>query len=562
MDLFDNLALGFSTALSVQNLLFCLFGVLIGTLVGVLPGISPLNTTAMLLPFTFGLAPTSAMIMLAGIFYGAQYGGSTTAILVNVPGETSAVVTCLDGYQMARQGRAGPALAIAAIASFFAGCVATVVISLLSAPLAALALKFTAPEYFSLLVMGLIAAVVLAHGSPFKAIAMVLVGILTGLVGIDVNSGVPRLTFGIPDIADGMDFVPVVVGLFGIGEVAANLEVPQDRSILAGKIKNLLPSWADFKAAFPAILRGTSVGTILGILPGGGAALPPFAAYALEKKVSRHPERFGTGVIQGVASPEAANNAGAQTSFIPLLTMGIPTNPLMALMIGALMIQGIQPGPSMIREQPALYWGVVASMWIGNLMLVVINLPLVGMWVSLLRIPYRLLFPAIILFCCIGAYASSNSVFSVWLMLGWGALGYFFNKVGVQPAPMVLGFVLGPMLEENFRRTMLLSGGDPLVFIQRPISAFLLAVAAALLVVLIFPAIRKKREEALRNRYGHPGKAALASIPLSAGMRRYRGVEISLDMQKQPSYSSIPRMHCLSKKVEESGSMRRAAPCS
>jgi putative tricarboxylic transport membrane protein len=499
VDLFDNLALGFSTALSVQNLLFCLFGVLIGTLVGVLPGISPLNTTAMLLPFTFGLAPTSAMIMLAGIFYGAQYGGSTTAILVNVPGETSSVVTCLDGYQMARQGRAGPALAIAAIASFFAGCVATVVIALLSAPLAALALKFTAPEYFSLLVMGLIAAVVLAHGSPFKAIAMVLVGILTGLVGIDVNSGVPRLTFGIPDIADGMDFVPVVVGLFGIGEVAANLEIPQDRSILAGKIKNLMPSWPDFKAAFPAILRGTSVGTILGILPGGGAALPPFAAYALEKKVSRHPERFGTGVIQGVASPEAANNAGAQTSFIPLLTMGIPTNPLMALMIGALMIQGIQPGPSMIHDQPALYWGVVASMWVGNLMLVIINLPLVGMWVSLLRIPYRLLFPAIILFCCIGAYASSNSVFSVWLMLGWGALGYFFNKMGVQPAPMVLGFVLGPMLEENFRRTMLLSGGDPLVFIQRPISATLLAVAAALLVVLIFPAIRKKREEALQE---------------------------------------------------------------
>jgi TctA family transporter len=497
--LFDNLALGFSTALSAQNLLFCLFGVLIGTLVGVLPGISPLNTTAMLLPFTFGLAPTSAMIMLAGIFYGAQYGGSTTAILVNVPGETSAVVTCLDGYQMARQGRAGPALAIAALSSFFAGCVATVVISLLSAPLATLALKFTAPEYFSLLVMGLIAAVVLAHGSPFKAIAMVLVGILTGLVGIDVNSGVPRLTFGIPDIADGMDFVPVVVGLFGIGEVAANLEVPQDRSILTGKIKNLMPTWADFRAAFPAILRGTSVGTILGILPGGGAALPPFAAYALEKKVSRHPERFGTGIIQGVASPESANNAGAQTSFIPLLTMGIPTNPLMALMIGALMIQGIQPGPSMIHNQPALYWGVVASMWIGNLMLVILNLPLIGMSVSLLSIPYRLLFPAIILFCCIGAYASSNSVFSVWLMLGWGALGYFFNKVGVQPAPLVLGFVLGPMLEENFRRTMLLSGGDPMVFIQRPISAALLAIAAALLVVLIFPAIRAKREEVVKE---------------------------------------------------------------
>jgi TctA family transporter len=377
--------------------------------------------------------------------------------------------------------------------------VATLVIALLSAPLAALAMKFTAPEYFSLLVMGLIAAVVLAHGSPFKAIAMMLMGVLTGLVGIDVNSGVPRLTFGIPDIADGMDFVPVVVGLFGIGEVIANLGTSQDHSILSGKIKNLMPTWPDLKAAFPAILRGTCVGTMLGILPGGGAALPPFAAYALEKKVSRHPERFGTGVIEGVASPESANNAGAQTSFIPLLTMGIPTNPLMALMIGALMIQGIQPGPSVIREQPALYWGVVASMWIGNLMLVVINLPLVGMWVSLLRIPYRLLFPAIILFCCIGAYASSNSVFNVWLMLGWGALGYFFNKVGVQPAPMVLGFVLGTMLEENFRRAMLLSGGDPMVFVQRPISATLLAVAVILLVILIFPAIRRKREEVLQE---------------------------------------------------------------
>ena len=499
MSLIDNLALGFSTALSLQNLLYCFLGVIIGTLVGVLPGISPLNTTAILLPFTFGLPPTSAMIMLAGIFYGAQYGGSTTAILMNVPGETSAVMTCQDGYQMARQGRAGPALAIAAVGSFFAGSVATIVIALLSTPLAALAMKFTAPEYFSLLVMGLIAAVVLAHGSPFKAIAMMLMGVLTGLVGIDVNSGVPRLTFGIPDIADGMDFVPVVVGLFGIGEVIANLGTSQDHGILSGKIKNLMPTWPDLKAAFPAILRGTCVGTLLGILPGGGAALPPFAAYALEKKVSRHPERFGTGVIEGVASPESANNAGAQTSFIPLLTMGIPTNPLMALMIGALMIQGIQPGPSVIREQPALYWGVVASMWIGNLMLVVINLPLVGMWVSLLRIPYRLLFPAIILFCCIGAYASSNSVFNVWLMLGWGALGYFFNKVGVQPAPMVLGFVLGTMLEENFRRAMLLSGGDPMVFVQRPISATLLAVAVILLAILIFPAIRRKREEVLQE---------------------------------------------------------------
>jgi putative tricarboxylic transport membrane protein len=498
VELLDNLALGLATAATWQNLLFCLAGVTIGTLVGVLPGISPLTTVAMLLPFTFGLPPASAMIMLAGIFYGAQYGSSTAAILVNVPGETSSIVTCIDGYQMARQGRAGSALAIAAIASFLAGTVATLAIALMSLPLAALALKFTAVETVSLVILGLLGAVVLAHGSPAKAIAMIVVGVLVGLVGVDVNSGAPRMTFGIPDITDGISFVPIAIGLFGIAEMIRNLEQPQDRDLPRMRIANLLPTRADLVAAFPAMLRGTAVGCVLGVLPGGGAALPPFSAYALEKKIAADPSRFGKGAIEGVAAPEAANNAGAQTSFVPMLTLGLPTNPLMALMIGALMIQGIQPGPQVMTKQPDLFWGVIASMWIGNLMLLVINLPLIGIWVSLLRVPYNLLFPAIVVFCAIGAYSINNSFFDVWLMLGFGLVGYFFLKVGVEPAPFVLGFVLGPMLEENFRRAMLISGGELTVFIERPISAVLLACAALLLVSLLVPDLRRRRE-ALRD---------------------------------------------------------------
>lgn len=494
MELFDNLALGLVTAASWQNLLFCFAGVLIGTLVGVLPGISPLTTIAMLLPFTFGLPPASALILLAGIFYGAQYGSSTAAILVNVPGETSSIVTCIDGHQMARQGRAGSALAIAAIASFFAGTVATLVIAVLSLPLAALALKFTAVETVSLVILGLLGAVVLAHGSPTKAIAMIIVGVLVGLVGVDVNSGAPRMTFGIPDITDGISFVPIAIGLFGIAEMIRNLERPQDRELTGMRISNLVPSRADLAAAFPAMVRGTSVGCVLGVLPGGGAALPPFSAYALEKKLAADPSRFGKGAIEGVASPEAANNAGAQTSFVPMLTLGLPTNPLMALMIGALMIQGIQPGPQVMTKQPDLFWGVIASMWIGNLMLIIINLPLIGIWVSLLRVPYNLLFPAIVVFCSIGAYSINNSYFDLWLMLGFGLIGYFFLKIGVEPAPFVLGFVLGPMLEENFRRAMLIASGDITVFIQRPISAVLLACSALLLAALLVPEIRRKRE--------------------------------------------------------------------
>ncbi len=497
MELFDNLLMGLSTALQPNNLLFCLIGVVIGTAIGVLPGIGPIPAVALLLPFTFGLSPPSAMIMLAGIFYGAQYGGSTTAILVNVPGETSSVVTCLDGHEMAKQGKAGTALAIAAISSFFAGTVATVVIAVLSVPLAALALKFTAVEYFSLLVLGLIAAVVLAHGSVAKSLAMVLLGILLGLVGIDVNSGAPRMTFGIPEISDGLDFVPVAMGMFGLGEIIANLERPAMMRVVSQSIRNLIPSREDLRTAFPAMVRGTLLGSVLGVLPGGGAALPPFSSYALEKKLARDPSRFGKGAIEGVAGPEAANNAGAQTSFIPLLTLGIPANALMALMIGALMMQGIQPGPQIMREQPELVWGVIASMWVGNLMLLVINLPLIGVWVSMLKIPYRMLFPAIVLFCCIGTFGIANNLFNVWLMLGCAVIGYFFIKVGVEPAPLLLGLVLGPQLEEYFRRAMLLADGDFTVFLRRPISATLLAIVAILFLLMVFPAIRRSRKEAL-----------------------------------------------------------------
>jgi len=499
MDLIANLSTGFAVAFTPANLGFCFLGALIGTLVGVLPGIAPITTIAILLPFTFTLPPASSLIMLAGIFYGAQYGGSTTAILVNVPGESSAIVTCLDGHQMARQGRAGPALAIAAIASFFAGTVATVVMATLSAPMTWLALKFTAPEYFSLMVLGLAGAIVLAHGAPGKAVAMVFVGLLLGLVGIDVNTGMPRMTFGRAELGDGIGFVPVAIGLFGIAELAVTLGKPQDRTLLDFKLRNLMPSREEIRACIPAMLRGTALGSVLGVLPGGGAALSSFAAYALEKKSSRTPERFGRGAIEGVAAPEAANNAGAQTSFIPLLTLGIPGNAIMALMVGALMIQGIQPGPQVMTSQPQLFWGVIASMWLGNLMLIVLNLPMIGLWVSLLRVPYRVMFPAIVLFCCIGTYTVGNSVFDVWVMLLFGALGVFFIKVGAEPAPFILGFVLGPLMEENFRRAMQLSRGSPMVFVERPISALLLGLALVLLVILILPAVRAKREQVFQE---------------------------------------------------------------
>jgi TctA family transporter len=499
VDLIANLATGFAVALTPANLGFCFLGALIGTLVGVLPGIAPITTIAILLPFTFSLPPTSSLIMLAGIFYGAQYGGSTTAILVNVPGESSSIVTCLDGHQMAKQGRAGPALAIAAIASFLAGTIATVVIATASAPMTWLALKFNAAEYFSLMVLGLTGAVVLAHGAPEKAVAMVLVGLLLGLVGIDVNTGAPRMTMGLSELGDGIGFVPIAIGMFGLGELAVTLGNPQDRSLLSFKLKNLWPSSAEIRQCVPAMLRGTALGSVLGVLPGGGAALSSFAAYAMEKKVSRNPERFGRGAIEGVAAPEAANNAGAQTSFIPLLTLGIPSNPVMALMMGAMLIQGIAPGTAIISDRPELFWGMVASMWVGNLMLIIINLPLIGIWVRLLRVPYRLLFPCIVVLCCVGAYSVNSSTFLILMMAGFALLGYVFGKLGCEGAPFLLGFVLGPLMEENFRRSMVLSFGDPTIFLRRPISLCILLAGLALIALIIIPQFRSRRDEAFQE---------------------------------------------------------------
>ncbi len=492
-----NLALGLGTAVSVQNLFYCFAGVFLGTLIGVLPGIGPVATIAMLLPITYALPPTAALIMLAGIYYGAQYGGSTTAILVNLPGEASSVVTCIDGYQMARQGRAGPALAIAAIGSFIAGTAATLICALLAAPLAAIATRFGPAEYFSLMVLGLIGAVVIANRSALKAIGMVIVGLILGLVGIDVNSGAQRFTFGVTELLDGIGFIAVAVGVFAITEIVTNLEKKETREVFTDKVGSLMPSREDLKQSAMPIARGTLVGSMLGILPAGGALLASFAAYAVEKKVAKDPSRFGKGAIEGVAGPEAANNAGAQTSFIPMLTLGIPPNVVMALMIGAMMLHNIQPGPQVMTKNPELFWGLIASMWLGNLMLVVLNLPLIGMWVRLLSVPYRLLYPAIILFCCIGVYTLSNNTFDVRLVVLFGAVGYLFAKIGCEPAPMLLGFILGPMMEEFFRRALIIERGDFRVFIERPISAGLLAVALMLLVSMSLPAIAKWRQRAI-----------------------------------------------------------------
>jgi TctA family transporter len=500
MDLLANLATGFGVALTPANLAFAFVGVLVGTLIGVLPGIGPIATIAMLLPLTFHLEPVSGLIMLAGIFYGAQYGGSTTAILVNLPGETSAVVTCIDGHQMARQGRAGAALAVAALGSFFAGCIATALIAGFAPPLASVGQSFGAPEYFSLMALGLIAAVVLAHGSVIKAIAMIILGLLIGLVGTDGNTGGTRFTFGITELIDGIDVATMAIGIFGVGEIITNLTQPQDqRSVVTQKIMRLWPTREDFRRAWPAVLRGTGVGAVLGVLPGGGATLSSFAAYALEKKSSQHPEQFGHGAVEGIAGPESANNAGAQTSFIPMLTLGIPGNAVMALMIGALMIHGIQPGPQIMSERPAMFWGMIASMWIGNAMLLVINLPLIGIWVQLLKVPYRFLYLSILLFCAIGVYTVNNSSAAVLLAALFGVCGYVFWRLQCEPAPMILGFVLGPLMEENLRRAMRISGGDPMIFLNRPISLGLLVAAALLLVLVALPTIRSRRDEAFQE---------------------------------------------------------------
>ncbi|MCA3217524.1 MAG: tripartite tricarboxylate transporter permease [Burkholderiales bacterium] len=501
MELLSNLALGFSTALSLNNLFYAFAGVLIGTLIGVLPGIGPIATLAMLLPTTYALEPTSALIMLAGIYYGAQYGGSTTAILVNLPGESSSVVTCIDGYQMARRGRAGAALGIAAIGSFIAGTFATMLVAAFAPPLTELAFKFGPAEYFSLMVLGLIGAVVLASGSLIKAIAMIVLGLLLGLVGTDVNSGVARFSFDIPELSDGIGFVAVAMGVFGFSEIIANLEKKERREVFTSKVGSLLPNWQESKQAAPAVARGTLLGSILGILPGGGALLASFAAYTIEKKMAgpNADPPFGKGNIRGVAGPESANNAGAQTSFIPMLTLGIPPNAVMALMIGAMTIHNIQPGPQVMTSNPSLFWGLIASMWIGNLMLVILNLPLIGLWIQLLKVPYRLLYPAILTFCCIGVYSINNNTWDVYMTVVFAVIGYVFYKLRCEPAPLLLGFILGPMMEENLRRAMLLSRGDPTVFVTRPLSLTLLLMALALVIIVALPAIKKTREVAFQE---------------------------------------------------------------
>ncbi len=494
-DMFSNLSLGFSVALSLKNLALCFTGCFVGTLIGVLPGVGPIATIAMLLPITFGLDPVGALIMLAGIYYGAQYGGSTTAILVNIPGEATSVVTTLDGHQMAKQGRAGVALGTAAIGSFIAGCAATLLIAALGAPLTKLALLFGPAEYFALMVMGLAFAVVLARGSVLKALAMIMVGLLLSTVGTDLETGQERLTFGFQPLADGIDFAVLAMGMFGFAEVLRNLESPETRDVVKGTIGRLLPGKEELRQMMPPILRGTAVGSILGILPGNGAVLGPFASYTMEKKLAKDPSRFGRGAIEGVAGPEAANNAGAQTAFIPLLTLGIPPNAVMALMVGAMTIHGIIPGPQVMTKNPDLFWGMIASMWIGNLMLLIINLPLVGLWVKLLKVPYRLMYPAILIFCCIGIYSINNQPMDVAFTALFGLFGYLLIKLGFEPAPLLLGFVLGKLMEEKLRQALIISRGSFMTFVERPISAGLLVVAVIVLVIAVLPAMSKKRDE-------------------------------------------------------------------
>ncbi|HSE00514.1 MAG TPA: tripartite tricarboxylate transporter permease [Burkholderiales bacterium] len=494
MDLLGNLALGFGVAFSLENLAYCFAGVALGTLIGVLPGVGPLVTIAMLFPITFHLPAVPAIIMLAGIFYGAQYGGSTTSILVNLPGETASAVTCIDGYQMARRGRAGPALATAALASFFAGCVGTLLIALAGPTLGEWALKFGAAEYTSLMLMALVASAVMTQGDAVKGLAMVVLGLLVGVVGVDVNSGMARYSFGVPELVDGIGFTVVAVGLFAVAEIVVNLESREPREVYTGKVTGLMPTAGDLRdAAWPTV-RGTAVGACFGVLPGTGPALSSFATYMLEKKLARDPSRFGSGAIEGVAAPEAANNAAAQTAFIPMLTLGIPASATMAVMLAALTLQGIAAGPQVMLEKPDLFWGLIASMWIGNCLLVVLNLPLVGIWVKLLTVPYRWLFPSIILFCCIGNYSVSNNPFDVYLCALIGVLGYVLVKLECEPAPLLLGYVLGPLLEENLRRALLIARGDPTVFFTRPLSLVFMIATLLILVIMVAPAARRSRQ--------------------------------------------------------------------
>lgn len=494
---FSNLGLGFEVAFSWYNILFAFVGVLLGTLIGVLPGIGPMATIAILLPMTIGFEPATSLIMLAGVYYGAQYGGSTAAILINVPGEVSAAVTAIDGYEMAKKGRAGPALATAAIGSFFAGTVATVFVAVLAPPLTAVALSFGPPEYFSLMVLGLIMAIALARGSPLKSIAMIILGLLLGLIGTDKTSEtfILRFALGQLELAEGVGFLAVVVGFFGIAEILRNLESEASRDVLVKKIKSLMPTREDFRRMIGPIIRGTGLGSILGVLPGNGPVLAAFSSYTIEKKLSRRSNEFGHGAIEGVAGPESANNAGAQASFIPTLTLGLPTNPVMALMLGALILNGIIPGPDVISRNPELFWGLIVSMWVGNAMLVVLNLPLIGLWVRMLRVPYRLLFPAIITFASIGVYAISANPYHLYALAVFGILGYVLVRLHCEPAPLMLGFVLGPLVEQHLRRSLIFSRGDPSIFIDRPLSAVLLGLALIAAIVIFLPMVSRRREK-------------------------------------------------------------------
>jgi putative tricarboxylic transport membrane protein len=494
MDFFSNFLIGFGVALEPTNLMFCFLGVFVGTLIGVLPGIGPVGTMAILLPITYGIAPTTAIIMLAGIYYGAMYGGSTTSILVNIPGEAASVITCLDGYQMALQGRAGPALGIAAFGSFIAGTFGVIGLQLLAPPLVSVALRFGPPEYFSLMILGFVILTYLAQRSMAKALMMAGVGILLGTIGLDTMTGMPRFTFNIPELLDGVGLAPLAMGLFGISEIFLNVEKTIKQEILTTTVRGLFPTFQDWKRATGAILRGTFAGFFLGILPGGGAVLGSFVAYALEKRISKTPEEFGKGMIEGVAAPEAANNAASQGAFIPLLTLGIPANVVMAILLGALMIHNITPGPMLVKEHPQLFWGVISSMYLGNIMLLVLNLPLIGLWVQLLRVPYALLFPLILFVCLIGAYVINNSTMDVALMFLFGVVGYFMRKFDYEPAPLVLAYVLAPLLENALRQSLILSGGTFGIFVSRPISATCLVLGAALLLSSLLPMIRKKRE--------------------------------------------------------------------
>ncbi len=494
MDLLSSLALGFSVALQPGNLLYCFVGVFIGTLVGVLPGIGPVAAMSLLLPVTFNVSPTGGIIMLAGIYYGSMYGGSTTAILVNIPGEAASVVTCLDGNEMAKQGRAGPALGIAAFGSFIAGTVAIVGLMLLAPTLARWAVKFGPAEYFSLMVLGLCILTYLSHGSLLKALVMAAFGLVLGLIGLDSINGTARLTFDQLELIDGVGLVPIVMGLFGIAEILSNLEQSLKRQIFETKIRNLMPTREDWKQSAAPIARGSVLGFFLGILPGGGAVISSFLSYALEKRVSRTPERFGKGAIEGVAGPESANNAAAGGAFIPLLTLGIPPNVVMALLLGAFIVHGLQPGPLLMTQNPDLFWGIVASMYIGNIMLLILNLPLIGMWVQVLKVPYKTLFPLILLFCIVGVYGISGAIFDIYLMIGFGILGYLMRKFGYEPAPLILAFVLGPLMENNLRKSLILSQGDFSFFVTRPISLTCLVLAALLLLSPLVPWLNAKRK--------------------------------------------------------------------